>query len=178
MKVLLLQDVKGTGKKGEVVNVSDGYARNKLIPSGLAVEATPANKKAIEAGDFAKIEALTAGAVRAMLGIRIKHVAVNEEDGNGLKLAEQFAKLFGGEVRETSKGWFGSDFVEIMSQAKAKGKHGHIGIGVNNVDRAKRYYESQGYTFDESSATYDDKGNMKFIYFNEEIGGFAIHLTK
>ena len=42
----------------------------------------------------------------------------------------------------------------------------------------KRYYESLGYTFDESTATYDDKGNMKFIYFNEEIGGFGIHLTK
>ena len=136
------------------------------------------DKKAIEAGDFAKIESLTRGAVKAMLGIHIKHVAVNEENGNGAQLAEQFAKLFGGEVRETSKGWFGSDFVEIMSAAKAKGKHGHIAIGVNNVDRAKRYYESLGYTFDESTATYDEKGNMKFIYFNEEIGGFGIHLTK
>ena len=136
------------------------------------------DKKAIEAGDFKKIEELTRGAVKAMLGIKIKHVAVNEENGNGLELANQFAKLFGGEVRETSKGWFGSDFVEVMSAAKAKGKHGHIAIGVNNVDRAKRYYESLGYTFDESSATYDEKGNMKFIYFNDEIGGFGIHLTK
>ena len=66
----------------------------------------------------------------------------------------------------------------LLSAAKAKGKHGHIAIGVNNVDRAKRYYESLGYTFDESTATYDEKGNMKFIYFNEEIGGFGIHLTK
>ena len=136
------------------------------------------DKKAIEAGDFDKIEALTRGAVKTMLGVHIKHVAVNEEDGNGAKLAEQFARLFGGEVRETSKGWFGSDFVEIMSAAKAKGRHGHIGIAVNNVDRAKRYYESLGYEFDEESATYDDKGNMKFIYFKDEVGGFGIHLTK
>ena len=48
MEVILKQDVKGTGKAGDVVKVSDGYARNKLIPGGLAVEATPANKKAIE----------------------------------------------------------------------------------------------------------------------------------
>ena len=48
MEVILKQDVKGTGKAGQVVKVSDGYARNKLIPGGLAVEATPANKKAIE----------------------------------------------------------------------------------------------------------------------------------
>ena len=36
MKVILLQDVKGQGKKGELVNVSDGYARNFLLPRNLA----------------------------------------------------------------------------------------------------------------------------------------------
>jgi len=40
MKVILLKDVKGTGKKGDVVNASDGHARNFLIPRGLAKEAT------------------------------------------------------------------------------------------------------------------------------------------
>ncbi|MBO5454704.1 MAG: 50S ribosomal protein L9 [Clostridia bacterium] len=40
MKVILLADVKGQGKKGEMVNVSDGYARNFLFPKKLAVEAT------------------------------------------------------------------------------------------------------------------------------------------
>jgi len=40
MKVILLQDVRGQGKKGEMVNVSDGYARNFLFPRKLAAEAT------------------------------------------------------------------------------------------------------------------------------------------
>lgn len=40
MKVILLQDVKGMGKKGEVKNAPDGYARNCLLPKGLAIEAT------------------------------------------------------------------------------------------------------------------------------------------
>ena len=39
MKVILKADVKGNGKKGELINVSDGYARNFLFPKGLAVEA-------------------------------------------------------------------------------------------------------------------------------------------
>ena len=39
MKVILCQDVKGQGKKGQLVNVSDGYARNFLFPKGLAIEA-------------------------------------------------------------------------------------------------------------------------------------------
>ena len=43
MKVVLLQDVKGQGKKGQVVNVSDGYARNFLLAKGLATEATKSN---------------------------------------------------------------------------------------------------------------------------------------
>lgn len=56
MKVILNQDVKGTGKKGEIVEVNDGYARNFLIKKGMATEGTPQNlyvaeqrKKAYEA---------------------------------------------------------------------------------------------------------------------------------
>ena len=43
MKVILLEDVKSLGKKGEVVNVSDGYARNMILPKKLGVEATSKN---------------------------------------------------------------------------------------------------------------------------------------
>ena len=39
MKVILTQDVKSQGKKGQLINVSDGYARNFLFPKGLAIEA-------------------------------------------------------------------------------------------------------------------------------------------
>ena len=51
MKVLLLEDVKGSGKKGEVVNVSDGYARNFLLPRKMA---EPADAQAINAANIQK----------------------------------------------------------------------------------------------------------------------------
>ena len=41
MKVILLQDVKGKGKKGQMLEVSDGYARNFMLPKKMAIEATP-----------------------------------------------------------------------------------------------------------------------------------------
>ena len=51
MKLLLEQDVKGTGKKGEIVEVSDGFARNFLLPRKLA---TPADASAVNAANIAK----------------------------------------------------------------------------------------------------------------------------
>ena len=48
MLVILKKDVKGTGKAGDVVKVSDGFANNRLIPAGLAVPATDKNIRSIE----------------------------------------------------------------------------------------------------------------------------------
>lgn len=48
MKVILMQDVKPLGKKGDIVQVSDGYARNALIPQKKGVEATPANLNSLK----------------------------------------------------------------------------------------------------------------------------------
>ncbi len=56
MKVILLQDVRGQGKKGEMINVSDGYARNFLFPRKLAQEATADNINTMRMNDKAKRE--------------------------------------------------------------------------------------------------------------------------
>ena len=54
MKVILSQDVKGQGKKGQMVEVSDGYGRNYLLPRKLAVEATADNMNALRLKEKAK----------------------------------------------------------------------------------------------------------------------------
>ena len=48
MELILLKDVRGLGKAGEIVKASDGYARNMLLPKKLAMAATPENKKVLE----------------------------------------------------------------------------------------------------------------------------------
>ena len=89
MEVILKQDVKGTGKAGDVVKVSDGYARNKLIPGGLAVEATPANRKAIErekAKAKEKYEADKAAALDLANRLQDKIVVVKTKVGENGRL--------------------------------------------------------------------------------------------
>ncbi len=89
MKVIYLQDVKGSGKKGEVKNVADGYARNMLFPKGLAIEANAKNlselagKKASEEHkiDVAKQEAR---AIADKIGG--KTVIANAKAGTGGRL--------------------------------------------------------------------------------------------
>lgn len=69
MKVILQQDVKGKGKKGQMIEVSDGYARNYMLPRKIAVEATPDNINTMRMNDKALLERQTkerAEAVRIM----------------------------------------------------------------------------------------------------------------
>ena len=87
MKVILQQDVRGQGKKGQLVEVSDGYARNFLLPRKLAVTATAENmntmkqqekaKKAQEAAEKAEAEALS----KTLEGIMVKVPAKAGEGG-------------------------------------------------------------------------------------------------
>lgn len=89
MKVILLQDVKGSGKKGDLVNVADGYARNFLLAKGLAMEATAGaiNNKKIQdeaKAHHAQVELDHAKEEKERLDGQIVHVSAKA--GNGGKL--------------------------------------------------------------------------------------------
>lgn len=103
MIVILNRDVKGTGKAGEVVKVSDGYARNMLIPKGYATEATDGNIRSLEkqkevqaqkkADDKAAAEKLAAQLEEAKVVIKTK-------SGEGGKL---FGSITSKDIAEAAK---------------------------------------------------------------------------
>jgi len=89
MQVILKQDVKGTGKKGEMVNVSDGFANNFLIKRGLAMAANTQNMAEKKAKDEAEqhrlAEELTA-AKKTAASINEKNIKIKAKAGENGKL--------------------------------------------------------------------------------------------
>ena len=100
MKVILNQDIKGTGKKGDVLNVSDGYARNFLFPRGLAVEANAGNLNEIQKKKDAEAhrKAVNEQAARE-IAKRVKEmtVTIKVKAGEGGKL---FGSVTGKEIAD------------------------------------------------------------------------------
>ena len=66
MKVILTQDVKGKGKKGQMIEVSDGYARNYMLPRKIAIEATPDAVNTMKMNDKATQERIAREKAEAM----------------------------------------------------------------------------------------------------------------
>ena len=111
MIVILNKDVKGTGKAGDVVKVSDGYARNMLIPKGLATEATQGNIRHLE-----KQKAIAAEKKA-------------EEKAAAKKQAEKIGKLT--VTIKTKAGDGGKIFGSITSKDIAEGLKSQHGIEVD-----------------------------------------------
>ena len=110
MKVILTQDVKGQGKKGQAINVSDGYARNFLFPKGLAIVADAAamnDLKNKEASRLHKIELEKQAAKETaakLEKVSVKVLATAGADGRlygsvtAKDIAEEFKKQFGVDI--------------------------------------------------------------------------------
>ena len=89
MKVIFLQDVKGKGKKGQMAEISDGYARNYLLPKKLAMEATPDAINTMRMNDKAAAERAAkerAEAVDVSKKLREMTVVVTAKGGGAGKL--------------------------------------------------------------------------------------------
>lgn len=112
MKVILQQDVKGQGKKGQLIEASDGYARNFLIPRKLAVAATAENINTMKQQEKAKLaqEAAERAAAMAIVeqlkGCTVKIVA---KAGTGGRL---FGSVTSKEVSDALKAQCGIDIAK------------------------------------------------------------------
>lgn len=109
MQVILKKDVKGTGKEGDIVKVNDGFARNRLIPGGLAVEATPQNIKAIERekANLAKKRAEEKAAAAEMSEkLKAKPITVTTKVGDNGKI---FGSITSMNIAEAIKDQLGLD---------------------------------------------------------------------
>ena len=107
MKVIFLQDVKGSGKKGEVKNVADGYARNMLLPKGYAVEATPANMTKLQGQQSSaqhKIDLEIQSAKESAAKVKGKKVNITAKAGSNGKL---FGSVTAANVAEALDKQFG-----------------------------------------------------------------------
>ena len=107
MKVILKQDVKGLGKKGELVNASDGYARNFHFPKGLAAEANAqamSEFKNKQQAEKYRIETETAAAKAAAERISGKTIHITAKAGQNGKL---FGSVTSKEIAEKVKAEFG-----------------------------------------------------------------------
>lgn len=103
MKVILLEDIKGTGKKGELINASDGYARNYLFPKKLAMEATPQALNELKQKEAAKERRLAIEkqeALDAAAKIKEKTVKISSAAGQNGKL---FGSVTAADVAEEIK---------------------------------------------------------------------------
>lgn len=110
MKVILLKDLKGTGKKGDIINTSDGHARNYLIPRGIAMEASDSNLRELDhqkANQKKKEDAALAEAqelAKKLSGIKVTFVVSTGEGGKlfgaitNKDVAEKLSELSGIEL--------------------------------------------------------------------------------
>lgn len=113
-----------------------------------------------------------------LFGFRLAHVGVNatcSEDASGI--ADQFVSLMGMSRSETPKSYFADTSVEVMSGG-GRGTNGHIGFHVDDVPAAERYFAARGLEVDEGSRALNPDGSTFLVYFKQEIGGFAIHITQ
>ena len=154
-------------------NISKYTAFNKTLACGGSLMVT---SDLINAGNFEKITSLCKEAILAMLGFSFVHLGINtESEDTAAKVANNFSLLFGIPSRDTLNSVYAGDFIEIMKKP-GFGSKGHIAIGTNSVAKAASYLERHDIPLNPESIRKDSSGNINFVYFKEEIAGFAVHL--
>ena len=127
MKIILLQDVRSLGKAGDIVKVSDGYARNLLFPKKLAKEATEGNIKALknkQAEEAARQEEKKAEAEAMREELKDKKITLYAKGGDAGRL---FGSVTNADIAEAVKNQTGFEIdkkkISIPEPIKTVGEH-------------------------------------------------------
>lgn len=135
-------------------------------------------EKDLETLDYALLEQKLKEIVKNLLGVELAHVGINGTPETYKSIAEEYGVLLDCGLRELpGLSFFAGTTIEVMKQ-NGRGKNGHIAYRVNNVERAMHHYKTRGYCFVEETFKYNADEKIIFAYFENEIGGFAIHLTQ
>jgi large subunit ribosomal protein L9 len=129
MKIILLQDVKSLGKKGDLVEVKDGYARNAILPKKLGIEATAKNMNdlKLQKANEEKVAAENLAAAKALAEeLKDKEIVLALKTGEGGKT---FGSVSSKEISEEAKKQLGYDIDKKKIQLKESIKT----LGVHNV---------------------------------------------
>lgn len=134
--------------------------------------------KSVESQSWSAITDLCKQAVTVMLGMELVHVGVNNANAEeALVVANRFAELLRYPAPKVgNSSIFVGTVLEYM-KAPYLGTHGHIAFKTNSLERAIRYLSAMGTKFNSDSEKRDAAGNLKAIYLQEEVAGFAIHLV-
>ena len=150
------------------------YLSNPKVAAAGGSFMAPADK--VLAKDWTGIRALCEKAVAISHNFHLIHIGINAGE-EGAALAEELGGLFGIGSRAGGRSDFAGDIFECC-KVPFPGTHGHIAIGVRNVERGVAYLEKKGYAMREEFKNYDSAGNLNAVYLEKEFGGFAIHLLQ
>jgi len=131
----------------------------------------------ISSGNFAEITRLTKEAISTMLSFEFAHLGIYEESKDkALNSANLLSRLFYFPIKDGTSSIFAGSGFEIIKN-KYLGKHGHIAIATNDIQRAIAYLKKKGISVLPETAK-EKNGKLKAIYIDQEVSGFAIHLLQ
>ena len=144
MKIILQEDVKGQGKKGQLIDVSDGYARNFLIPRKLAIVATPENTAVVKQQEKARLRRIeTEKAAANAVSEKLQAVIVKIPARSGGTGGKLFGAVTSREISEALLAQHGieieknkivqEEHIKTFGSYEVKCKLGHEINGVINV---------------------------------------------
>ena len=132
----------------------------------------------LKAGDFAAVERAARETVRTVLGLRLAHVGINAADAEeAARVAAMFSLLLGIPEDEGASSFFINREIEVNKQP-GRGRLGHIALSTRSVERAEWHLARLGFHADEDSRAFNEKGQVRLLYFREDFGGFAVHLIR